>query len=623
MLDLEVGFFQIDTCNYINFEINPPSTFNPEIAINEKSTDGNFVLVASGGLENIVLISNIIDWDAYFALVDEVPVLSDDMVPDLIIIADSQRALAFWMFLRRLIAMFNSVDAIKDYSDALINSPWTTFLDPLLAYCAKNVDLSPNYNAIANVTELIIEIIDLIDEERYEIFTRILSKSCIISNFWSNTALFMKIASAVAGRQVFINAGDSVEKYAVLAGENCDERLLMLTKNMELLAYRISFHMRQTAYMSIPLKLVGQQNTSLFEALTHKKFKPLSRQKLIAFNAVLFSEAPRFVQSVSKLQVLFRNKNVASMVKRYLGMHDAALVDYRIIAEGNESDFVMPQHLKVSNPKFNFVGTGCIRSLEIIKTMIDWDAIPEVNDQSIVPKLFIVDYSRSSRAFWKFVKYRFSRLETLEKFDEMIRTLDYSDYNFESDPYVKYLPPNMCIDMEPTAANKYRHIASVFNVFFDCADEKEYKFLRSVILNASFVARNWLDPDFNATLAKHLRGQKNYVYASNICECFDKCHFSNEEIEKQLHDFIQHICNLKPIFTAYSRTPLDVYRDNHSILPSVNLIVEGFNARNHSSVLRQANYAPLTPKEIELYDKMVSKETQESSCFRRKYPKFT
>lgn len=329
---------------------------------------------------------------------------------------------------------------------------------------------------------------------------------------------------------------------------------------------------------------------------------------------ILDNLTPSDILKATKLAILplqrnYRLKHAAYYAKKEIGLLEDEMVNYSFFLNGNEPRISIDKEFKCTDTKFNLVATGGLTALRIIKELIDWEKL-EISAKTPTPKLFIVDYSFEAKKAWIFIKKIFANIE---RYEDINSRLDISSFiPYAPERYYDFGTNN------PEQVCKVT-IKCIYKII-EQGNAIQYNFLRNVVLQATLISNDWRSEFTHQPLAKHLKGQVNYVYSSNIIECiqrFKDSRFTTYESKMISINLITDICNYEPVLSIYARTSRTYFSSiGDGFHPTSHLFISGADPKNHWHQLSDPNFAPLTKNDYLEYVQLNS--TDRSDITQRK-----
>lgn len=318
------------------------------------------------------------------------------------------------------------------------------------------------------------------------------------------------------------------------------------------------------------------------------------------------SDQVKFEKSIRSLQFRYRANHLSNQVKKQLGLAQTyESADYPFFMNGNEPNIPVSYNNKIRDTNFTLVSTGGLKAFEIINTGLAWSEIDLLSLNLVTPKLFVIDYSKEAKVFWKFVKKLFIENQTYEDMCNILYDIRDKKFDFESSKAFKYAPENIRYPHSiNTRQGCYEVIVERFIYMPHMHDR--FNFIRNIIVMATFCGNNWFEKKFFANLAQHVNSKATYVYCSNILDCtlgVRESSQTQEQHEFAVKNFVSSVCSLNPILTIYSRTPLSLFETGNGLIPEALVGVGSNNVERHIAALRNPKLAPLTAADYEEYKK--------------------
>lgn len=213
---------------------------------------------------------------------------------------------------------------------------------------------------------------------------------------------------------------------------------------------------------------------------------------------------------------------------------------YSTFVTGNEPNITFSPSEKQTSGRFAFIGCSGMKSLEIIKNLIDWDSYTGSPDgYNNIPKLFILDNSHQVVLFWNLLKQSCASAATLDECKANVLIL--------RDKF------RLCSNRD-----SYGVADEVVNNFIRLSNSNEmYQFLRGAICKATLITHDWANSDAFDFIHRHIDSIPTYVYASNILEYISSPYnYSYSVMEQQANvgNILRNISTLNPTMTLHTRT---------------------------------------------------------------------
>lgn len=290
----------------------------------------------------------------------------------------------------------------------------------------------------------------------------------------------------------------------------------------------------------------------------------------------------------TKIQAVWRGyKTRASLVKAPSTAHP---IHYQTFVTGNEPRELLENRHKV-NGHFVFVGTSGLTNLHWIKQVAGGPIVSPDNFTGI-PKLFVVDLSRSVERFWITFK---TMMAKSRNFDEFQRNVSISRDTFRyccSNPKGKGA---MGYDIADEIIDNIKKLSQDPQ---GKVSEEWFIFFRNVVCKASIICEDWSNPVTFQYIKNMTDGKVPVVvYASNILEYVGNAFGARTHDPNGLvGDIIKNIELLNPVLAIHTRT-LAAKSAKHStpdrvaIQPDrVVLLDKNQMANNHLGILNNPEY---------------------------------
>jgi hypothetical protein len=302
---------------------------------------------------------------------------------------------------------------------------------------------------------------------------------------------------------------------------------------------------------------------------------------------------PEYSKAIVSLQRMYRLKNIAHFAKKELKLYNMDMTDYHFRIFGNEPWITVEADCKTADTKFNLISTGGMNTLLMLRELIAWDEVIS-SESTAIPKLFVIDYSDDALVFWKFIKKLMLSLNSLEELNVLLAKAKVKEFDAHYLKLSFYVPKKFDDRHQHEPQVIYTHILSGMKQLI--TSEQQFSLIKAVVIKSSIVGRDWRDAHLHAALAELIKGQRNYVYSSNIIECILQASekYTIEHSQRDVEQFTQAVCNYNPVLSLYARTSLKKFKEIDGLLPNAHMYFISADPQIHLAHLRDKTLAPLT-----------------------------